>query len=84
MFYTMKSFLYHRKFIARVNKYKLYNNKPLSVTLFITAFNKVSTIISSNLQTIRFNYAYDVAIFTEISDLRQIKYAYLKILIRKG
>uniref|UniRef100_A0A0K8VY27 Putative RNA-directed DNA polymerase from transposon X-element n=1 Tax=Bactrocera latifrons TaxID=174628 RepID=A0A0K8VY27_BACLA len=85
----VKSFLCNRKFIVCANRhqsliYNLYNGipqgSPLSVTLFIIAFNKVSSIISSNPRVEHFAYADDVVIFTKIKDLQQVEHIFLKIL----
>lgn len=90
MFKIIKSFLINRKFSVRINNnfsnvFSLYNGipqgSPLSVTLFIIAFDDLSRIISANKSVDHCIYADDLYVISKEQSNDKIKEAFSQTLI---
>ncbi|XP_017473312.1 PREDICTED: RNA-directed DNA polymerase from mobile element jockey-like [Rhagoletis zephyria] len=91
IFNFVKSFLSNRTFSVRLNNkfsntYKLFNGtpqgSPLSVVLFIIAFDEVNNILQNHKRISHVIYADDVLVFTKCKDLTVIEGDFLQILYK--
>lgn len=89
MYSIIKSFLSNRKFNVRINGHQsntfpLHNGipqgSPLSVVLFVIAFNQFSKIINTQKHIEHAIYADDAVIFTKTKDNNKVKEIFSKLL----
>ena len=89
IFNTVKAFLTHRQFRIIINAtfskvYPLYNGlpqgSPLSVVLFIIAFDQLSKILKNYKKIEYLMYADDVIVYTKVTDMNMAKSILLNVL----